>query len=151
MFSFLELLFQARNDRLHKNDDTNNERKNLEIKIQELQNENFTVPIKLNRLYHTTYEQLTNKNKSITHLRRWVRTFQVCKKINYDENKHRPKHTSDIRKHINIKNVSSALDNNRIPNIHTRFDHRKRKRRRVPDPIDPICAYLTVKRVCNPR
>ena len=25
IFSFLELLFQARNDRLHKNDDTNNE------------------------------------------------------------------------------------------------------------------------------
>ena len=50
-----------------------------------------------------------------------------------------------------LVNVFSALDNNRIPNIHTRFDHRKRKRRRVPDPIDPICAYLTVKRVCNPR
>ena len=139
-----------RNDRLHKNENSNNERNSLEIKIRELQDENIQVPPNLRRMYTMEYEQIVSTSHNTAYLRHWIRTINACKRIEYDISKHRPPHTSDIRQHFTHVSTNSEMNNLHQP---IRNSHRKRKRRRHQVISENICKYFSPphKKACTNR
>ena len=112
IFGFVDLLWKRRNERTH-NTPIPDEREKLSEKIRKLQLKKLYVSGKLRKMYRTSISEITDKRKPLSHLRRWIRIFTSCEKMEEHLLRKRPKHTSLITNHIDVK----------IPDINMRYEN----------------------------
>ena len=79
IFNFITVLWQRRNGRGLKLKQPQ-EREFIKNEIKKFQHTRFYIPLKLRKLYATSFEKLTATERPNRKLRRWVRIFTHCKK-----------------------------------------------------------------------
>lgn len=148
IFNFVAVLWQRRNGR-GKKSKRPTERSSLKREIRKLQSQNFYVPPKLRRLFSTPYDKLTASERPNSKLRRWVRIFSHCKKMEKHLKKIRPAYTSDITQFLNLPPPTEATGSdfsevsartNEVTHIHSKRSRQQFERQTV------ISTYLRTQK-----
>ena len=78
VFSFIEILWQERNDRVHRNNNSDTEKETLKKEVETLKLTKMYIPPKLRKLYQRDISKILAPNSPITDIRRWIRIFTKC-------------------------------------------------------------------------